>query len=170
LGPIFEEFGYDRLKGTSTAAWVRAIDSFFIVAWLQPSRSPDPFGWFGTSFVIEFRRGERPQIGVPGPSFRLGELLDDVGRERVRAVQNDVIRKLPPAPREALAAIHGDTPHWYLAHGEQRVQPYSATEDLWFRHREQQDLDQWWALLRELLPGALREVDTRLGTSNPPNA
>jgi hypothetical protein len=134
LGSGFAADGFGRLKSTSIAAWARPTADQFIVGWVQPSRDPDAFGWYGTKFTIEFRRGARPAVAVNGPIFRFCNLLDDDGREQVRAVQ-----------------------------GRQVAAPYGPMDDVWFRHRDMQDLADWFRLLPALLPAALAELRHRLG-------
>ena len=106
LGPGFAAGRASLGRGASAAAvWQRQAGREFVVAWVQPTRSPDASGWYGSRFIIEFRRGAQPRAGVLGPGFRFCQLLDDKGRERVRAVQNAVIRRLPPAPARVLRSL-----------------------------------------------------------------
>src|ERR1700722_3111851 len=102
LGPGFAAEGFDRRVESAGALWQRRAGDEFIVAWVQPTRSPDASGWYGSRFVIEFRRGAEPRAGVLGPGSRFCQLLDDAGRERVRPGQNAVIRRLPPPPAPGL--------------------------------------------------------------------
>ena len=108
----------------------------FVVAWVQPTRSPDASGWYGSRFIIEFRRGAQPRARVLGPGFRFCQLLDDEDRERVRAVQNAVIRRLPPAPARELRMRDDRARDWYLAQGRQVAAAYRPDHDIWFRHRD----------------------------------
>ncbi len=98
-----------------------------------------------------------------GPGFRFCQLLDDEGRERVRAVQNAVIRRLPPAPVQALRMLDDRARDWYLAQGRQVTAAYEPDHDIWFRYRDERDLDAWFRLLPVLLPGVLGAVRLRLG-------
>jgi hypothetical protein len=100
---------------------------------------------------------------VLGPGFRFCQLLDDEGRERVRAVQNAVIRRLPPAPARVPRALDDRARDRYLAQGKQVTAPYRPDHDIWFRHRDERDLDAWFRLLPLLLPGVLEAVRRRLG-------
>jgi hypothetical protein len=135
----------------------------FVVAWVQPTRSPDVLGWYGSRFIIEFRRGVQPSAGVLGPGFRFCQLLDDEGRERVRAVQNAVIRRLPPPPARVLRMLDDRARDQYLAQGRQVTAAYGPDHDVWFRYRDERDLDAWFRLLPVLLPGVLDSVRLRLG-------
>jgi hypothetical protein len=51
---------------------------------------------------------------------------------------------------------------WYLAQGEQVTAPYRPDHDVWFRYRDERDLDAWFRLLPVLLPGVLAAVRQRL--------
>jgi hypothetical protein len=162
LGPGFTAHGFDR-RPSADAVWQRPARQEFVVAWVQPTRSPDASGWSGSRFIIEFRRGAQPRAGVLGPGFRFGQLLDAAGRERVRAVQNAAIRRLPPPPGRVLRALDDRARDAYLAHGKQVVRPYRPDDDIWFRYRSERDLEDWFQLLPVLLPGVLDAVQLALG-------
>ena len=163
LGPGFAAQGFARRVASAAAVWHRPAGQEFVVAWVQPTRSPDALGWYGSRFIIEFRRGAQPSAGVLGPGFRFCQLLDDDGRERVRAVQNAVIRRLPPVPARVLRTLDDRARDAYLAQGKQVLAPYSPDHDIWFRYRDERDLDAWFRLLPVLLPGVLGAVQLRLG-------
>ena len=163
LGPGFAAQGFECRRASAAAIWQRPAGQEFVVAWVQPSRRPDALGWYGSKFIIEFRRGAQPRAGVMGPGFRFCQLLDDEGREQVRAVQNAVIRRMPPAPARVLRMPHDRTRDWYLAQGRQVAAAYGPDHDIWFRHRDERDLDAWFRLLPVLLPGVLDAVRLRLG-------
>jgi hypothetical protein len=163
LGLGFAAAGFERRLASAAAVWQRRSGQEFVVAWVQPARSPDAFGWYGSRFIIEFRRGTPPRAGVLGPGFRFCQLLDDAGRERVRAVQNAVIRRLPPAPARVLRMLDERARDGYLAQGKQVTTAYSPDHDVWFRYRDERDVDAWFRLLPVLLPGVLEAVRLRLG-------
>ena len=163
LGPGFAAAGFERRVASAAAVWQRPAGPQFAVGWVQPTRSPDAFGWYGSRFIIEFRRGAQPRAGVLGPGFRFCQLLDDEGRERVRAVQNSVIRRLPPAPARVLRILDDRAREEYLAQGRHVATAYGPDHDVWFRYRDERDLDVWFRLLRTLLPGVLDGVRLRLG-------
>jgi hypothetical protein len=163
LGPGFAAAGFDRREASAAAVWHRPGGEQFVVAWVQPTRSPDAFGWYGSRFIIEFRRGAQPRAGVLGPGFRFCQLLEDEGREQVRAVQNTVIRRLPPVPAQVLRMPDDRARDWYLAQGKQVTAAYGPDQDVWFRYRDERDLDAWFRLLPVLLPGVLDAVRIRLG-------
>jgi hypothetical protein len=100
---------------------------------------------------------------VLGPGFRFCQLLDDEGRERVRALQNAVIRRLPPVPGRVLRGLDDQARDRYLAQGRQVTAAYGPDQDVWFRYRDERDVDAWFRLLPVLLPGVLGAVRLRLG-------
>jgi hypothetical protein len=51
----------------------------------------------------------------------------------------------------------------YLALGKQVTAAYTPDHDVWFRHRDERDLDAWFQLLPVLLPGVLGAARLRLG-------
>jgi hypothetical protein len=163
LGPGFAAAGFERRVPSAAAVWQQPAGQEFVVAWVQPTRSPDAFGWYGSRFIIEFRRGAQPAAGVLGPGFRFCQLLDDEGRERVRAVQNAVIRRLPPAPPRVLRMLDDRARDRYLAQGKPVTTAYGPDHDVWFRYRDERDLDAWFWLFPVLLPGVLEAVRLRLG-------
>ena len=163
LGPGFAAEGFESRGASAAAVWQRPAGREFVVAWVQPTRTPDASGWYGSRFIIEFRRGAQPRAGVLGPGFRFCQLLDDVGRERVRDVQNAVIRRLPPAPARVLRTLDERARDEYLAQGRQVTAAYRPGQDVWFRYRDERDLDAWFRLLRVLLPGVLGTARLRLG-------
>jgi hypothetical protein len=163
LGPGFAAAGFERREASAGAVWQRPAGDEFVVAWVQPTRSPDASGWYGSRFIIEFRRGAEPRAGVLGPGSRFCQLLDQAGRERVREVQNAVIRRLPPAPAPVLRTLRGQARDRYLAQGRQVTAPYAPDHDIWFRYRDERDLDSWFRLLPVQLPAVLSAVRRRLG-------
>ena len=163
LGPAFAAEGFECRAVSAAAVWHRPAAREFVVGWVQPTSSPDASGWYGSRFIIEFRRGAQPRAGVLGPGFRFCELLDDEGRERVRAVQNAVIRRLPPAPARVLRTLDERARDAYLAHGRPVTAAYGPEHDIWFRYRDERDLGAWFRLLPVLLPGVLGAARRRLG-------
>jgi len=162
LGPGLAAGRFERLQSVSIAAWARPAGEQFIVGWVQPSRHPDSFGWYGTKFTINFRRGAKPAVAVNGPAVRFCRLLDDDGREQVRAVQNAIIRRIPPPPAHVTSLLDGNTLDWYLSQGHEVITPYSPNDDVWFRHRDAHDLADWFRLLPALLPATLNQLRRKL--------
>jgi len=163
LGPGFAADGFEHRGASATAVWQRPAGREYVVAWVQPTRNPDASGWYGSRFIIELRRGTQPRAGVLGPGFRFCQLLDAAGRERVRAAQNAMIRRLPPAPARVLRTLDQPAREAYLAQGRPVTAAYGPDQDIWFRYRDERDLDAWFRLLTVLLPGVLGAARLRLG-------
>jgi len=70
---------------------------------------------------------------------------------------------MPPPPADVVDLLTGPALDWYLSHGREVAIPYSPLDDVWFRHRDAQDLADWFRLLPDLLPTAVDEVRRRLG-------
>jgi hypothetical protein len=161
LGLGFAAAGFERRVASAAAVWQRPAGPEFAVGWVQPTRSPDAFGWYGSRFIIEFRRGGQPRAGVLGPGLRFCQLLDDRGGsgcEPSRTRSSGGCR-LRPRGRSASSTTRDE----YLAQGKQVTAAYSPDHDVWFRYRDERDLDAWFRLLPVLLPGVLEAVRLRLG-------
>jgi hypothetical protein len=72
-------------------------------------------------------------------------------------------RWLPPAPARVLRMLDDRARDSYLALGKQVTTAYTPDHDIWFRHRDERDLDAWFQLLPVLLPGVLCAARLRLG-------
>ena len=74
-----------------------------------------------------------------------------------------MIRRLPPAPARVLRTLDAPARDSYLALGRQVAAAYAPDHDIWFRYRDERDLDAWFQLLTVLLPGVLGAARLRLG-------
>jgi hypothetical protein len=85
---------------------------------------------------------------------RLFDLLTSEEREEHRAIQNQVIAKLPLDE----ADLEGLSPEWQadrLARVAPRLAPYPPTlNDLWFRYLDEEDVRRWMKFIGRVLPGA----------------
>jgi hypothetical protein len=134
----------------------------YLVCWVQPSQSWDPLGWYGSSFTINFELPATPTMGGSGPRIpRFVGLLSAGDREIIRAAQNVVIGRLPPAPWPLVRQLPEGQRASYLAHGDPVTAPYTAGQDVWLRHGDLHDLDNWFPLVEELLPSALEQAAIR---------
>jgi len=167
LGPVLEKEGFRRIRPGSTAAWSKPFGSQFLLVWVQLSRSGDPFGWYGTSLTVEFEVSEVAVRGTGRPRERLTRLLSHEEREEIRRNQNAFIGRLPPAPTAALRHLPVSSRPQYLAHGDQRTEPYAENEDVWLRYADVGDLQSWFPLLQRMVPTAVREAVTRFGIDSP---
>ncbi len=66
-------------------------------------------------------------------------------------------------PARVLRGLDDQARDRYLAQGRQVTAAYSPDQDIWFRYRDERDVDAWFRLLPVLLPGVLGAVRLRLG-------
>lgn len=163
LSPALEEEGFRRMRPGSTAAWSKPVGQQFLLVWVQLSRSGDPFGWYGTSLTVEFEQSDEEARGTGRLRKRLPRLLSHEEREEIRANQNAVIDRLPPAPTAALTQLPVSLRSRYLAYGDQRTEPYAENEDVWLRYAGARDLESWFPLLQRMVPAAARKAATQFG-------
>lgn len=165
LSPTLEREGFRRIRPGSTAAWSKPVGEQFLLVCVQLSRSGDPFGWYGTSLTVEFELSDVEVRGTGRPTARLPRLLSHEQREEVRANQNRVIGRLPPPPAAAPAQLPASLRPQYVAHGDQRTEPYADNEDVWLRYADARDLESWFPILLRMVPSAAREAEIRFGVS-----
>jgi hypothetical protein len=113
LAPAFKAAGFKR--GSSMLSWVRPEGAGHLVVWCQAAQS----GWdmySGSQFTMEFQRSAAPAVGaIPSRRRRLPKMLDDNGREEIRAIQNAVIAALrQPPPTHPLLNDAESLRDWYL--------------------------------------------------------
>lgn len=153
LGPMLAELGFKRISRTSIASWARPEGNQWLVMWLQPSQSNDPYGP-GFKFTAELALSSRPEAGLDGYRERLPTLLTNGQREELRHLENRALAKLPPPDREYALNL-GPLREWWLAGWKPRVAPYDEGEDVWFRHGDEADLRSLMAFFVLVLPGAI---------------
>jgi hypothetical protein len=158
IGAPLKALGFKRQR--SFLSWSRPLAGLNTVIWFQVSRD----GWdeyAGSQFVVELQRSEGDEPGMPAVQrMRLAKLIDDEARERIRILQNDVIRSLHRAPSTyALFQVSPEVTGWYLKKFEQHRLPYDAAEDLWFRFAEPEHVKRWGKLIVELLPELLQGIE-----------
>lgn len=159
LAPWFKANGFSRAKGL--LSWSRPADDSYIVVWCQVSQN----GWddyAGSKFVVEFQRSSEPVVGaLPARGHRLSGLLSEQDRERVRSVQNEVIRSLrrPPQSHPALQ-ISAKVSAWYLGQFDEVAEPYSERNDVWLRYASPEHVDRWAQFILESLPECIRAAET----------
>jgi hypothetical protein len=153
LSPTLDALGFKRIPKTSVASWARPEGNRWLVMWLQPSQSNDPFGP-GFKFTVELALSSRPEAGLEGYRERLPTLLTHAQREDLRHLENRAISKLPPPDRE-YAILLGPLREWWLAGWKPRLTPYEDAEDIWFRHGDEADLLSLMAFFALALPAAI---------------
>lgn len=156
IGPWAKAQGFGRAK-SGMLAFVRPEPPGFLLFWCQCSQDGwDRYG--GSKFTVEFQVSAVDEPGAGGANVkrrRLAALLSANDLERVRPIQNDVIRKLPPPDPEYVAAFPDDVRSWYLAKFAPEVARYTAATDLWLRYHGEQDVKRWADFLAEVLPSAV---------------
>ncbi len=138
-------------KAAGTLAWIRQEGEEYLQFWVRIS----PMGtnrFAGSSFQIVFQRSASPQTSaqlVEGVRRRLTDSLSVEELEQVRALQNEVIARLPaPPPDFGQPKIHESL----LAYLQEQFQPieteYAEESDIWFRYRTQEDVCRWMEAAR----------------------
>jgi hypothetical protein len=105
----------------------------------------------GYEFAADLQRSE----GKLAAGARLFSLLTHDELEEHRAIQNQVIAKLPLDE----ASLESLPPKWQadrLARVAPRLAPYPPTLnlDLWFRYLDEEDVRRWMKFIGRVLPGA----------------
>ena len=158
LAPVFQEAGFKRAK--ALLSWVRPYRERYIVIWCQVSQS----GWdayAGSQFTVEFQLSDEAVVGAKSiRRQRLPKMLDDNGREQIRAIQNRVIASLrrPPASYPLLRA--DETIRAFYLKGFQRIdQSYSERDDIWLRYGCEEHLVAWTRSINTHLPYCLKQAE-----------
>ena len=66
-------------------------------------------------------------------------------------------------PALVLRGLDDEARDRYLAQGRPVTAAYGPDQDVWFRYRDERDVDAWFRLLPVLLPGVLGAVRLMLG-------
>ena len=170
LAPWFKSQEFKRAP-RAQLGWHRGR----LLVWFQC----DQWGWdryAGGSFFVNFQTSDRPEPWA-GPNERLQHFLEPDDLEAARALQNIVIAKLSPPPREHVEALRAafartaEDPDGLvdalLAAFRPVVEPYRAHQDFSLRYFDREDVRGWSAFLLRLLP---RIVDGRLSGDAVPRA
>lgn len=151
IAPWAKVQGFKRTK--SALGWTRPHGTANVDFWFQITRDGwDPYA--GSRFTVNF-------TPVTGRAFtRIGHLLDDEGRERLRQIQNRVIASLQPPPKDYYALqIDAQTAEWYRRKFRPIEHPYSSADDVWLRYHEPEHVLAWGRFLLEVLPSCIRQVE-----------
>ena len=130
----------------------------YLVVWCQVSQR----GWddyAGSEFVVEFQLSIEPIVGASSDRRqRFGAMLDGVGREEIRQMQNHVIASLtcPPAQHPLLQI--SQLREWYLGRFRRIEQPYSGGEDIWLRYASKEHVVNWARFILRKLPACFENV------------
>ena len=154
LGPWFRERDFKAARRTQLG-WYR--DPLLI--WFQCDKS----GWnqcAGSSFFVNVQIGAAPEPWS-GPVERLQRFLTDAELEQMRALQNDVIRKLLAPPREYIEQMREAFSKYrdgaamleaILSDFQPVETPYRQGQDVSLRYFSPADVLQWSHFLLGILP------------------
>jgi len=154
VGPWLKANGFRR--ETAFASWTRPVAGRHVTMWFQVSQDGwDPLA--GSTFVVEFQRSDRPEVGYGRLRARVVELLDPVGREEVRAIRNAVAARLRrPSLAEVRARFGFEPPadmlERYVAAFAPRLAPYAPDEDVWLPYASEVDVRIWCRFVADKLP------------------
>jgi hypothetical protein len=160
--PWTKQAGFMRTRG-SMLGYVRpsADGSTFETFWFQCSRD----GWdpcAGSKFTLEFQKAPEPGPGQGNHRSRFNPLLSAEEREQVRSLQNVVIRKLQPPPREHwVHTTEGVLKRLYLARFDEYRVAYRDFDDVWMRYGDEADVRRWAEFLLPLLPRLLEQFNSK---------
>lgn len=165
LGPWCKQAGFKRTTG-GVLGWHRPLPGgLHQVFWFQCSQDGwDPYR--GSKFIVEFQVSGEPAIGVGLQRRRLPRYLDADQLEQVRALQNEVIRRLPKPPTDYFLLQMEDLADWYRAAFRERREPYASNEDIWLRYHQPEDVRRWAEWLLPHLPHLLERGATEAGQTN----
>jgi hypothetical protein len=168
VGPWCKQNGFKKTS-SGMLGYIKPQDGRYLVFWFQCSQE----GWdayAGSKFVVEFQLSSLDHIGACAGEYtrnRLPHFLDENDLERVRQMQNRVISKLtvPPADYFVLK-ISDQVGKWYLSKFQSIDQPYTASDDIWFRYSDEEDVTRWSEFVLEILPKAIARLTSPGQSSN----
>jgi len=155
LAPELKAAGFSRAKGL--LSWARKQGERYLVVWCQVSQS----GWdayAGSKFTVEFQLSDGPVVGASAVHRqRFVKMLNEVERDELRSIQNDVIASLerPPA-NYPLLHVSEAVRNYYLKDFERIEEPYGERDDVWLRYRSQEHVCAWAQFIIRILPSCFR--------------
>jgi hypothetical protein len=165
VGPWCRSAGFKR---TGSLGWYAPVgDHEVLTFWFQISRD----GWddyAGAKFVVAFLRADSPTVEAQesgAVAHRLAHFLSDEQLATVKAMQNDVIRKLArPGRGYFIHQCPPDVVAWYEAKFDLVTKDYQRKDDIWLRYKDEEDVRRWARFVVALLPGIVarmaRQSDT----------
>lgn len=88
-------------------------------------------------------------------------MVDDRGREEMRAIQNAVIASLrPPPANHPFLHLSQQVRDYYLAKFRQVDQPYSDRHDIWCRYAQPDHIHAWAGFIMGKLPECFTQIET----------
>ena len=160
IGPWCKQNAFRKGPG-GMLCYVRPQDSRSVVFWFQCAQ----VGWdayAGSSFVVEFQFSTLARPGAFGDDCvrdRLPGFLDKLDLERIRQMQNDVIKKLKLPPEDYyMLAVPENVKRWYLDKFKPVELPFKRSGDIWLRYHDEEDLTMWAEFVLERLPKVLARL------------
>jgi hypothetical protein len=154
LDSWFAMLGFAHAPKTTSASWIKAIGTDWLVIWCQPSQWNDRYS-AGYSFTVEFRLTRTPAIGAWGPRSRLPKLLNEAEKRDLLRLENTVVRKLPPPDTSVATMLSDEKRLSWLAQWRPRAEPYRGDEDVWLRYWDEADVENIAVFLQRVLPSAI---------------
>ncbi|MBX3031054.1 MAG: hypothetical protein KF809_12970 [Chloroflexi bacterium] len=150
--------GFRRDRRTGRASWRRTEEGVETDLVVVPS-AHDFFQGRGR-FTIEV--SEWDPVSGRVTNERLAVLLDDDQRERLRALIDEVRRRMPRPDPDLLDELTEDERRWYLSGFDPVRAPFLLSEDVWFEYVDEQDAAAAFTFVGEVLPTCLG-ILTRVG-------
>ena len=140
--------------------WSKPAGDEHVVFWFQCSQD----GWddyAGSKFTIEFQRSDLPLIGTGKHRHRISFFLIDTELQMVRQMQNNIIARLAPPPRQHfIYGLDESTVQWYLSKFRPIECALMNSDDIWLRYIEPIDVRRWAEFVLTILPRAIGVMST----------
>ena len=143
-------------------SYFRPTGDAFETFWFQCAQGGwDPYT--GSQFTIEFQAASESRPGQGGRRWRFPALMTGDELEQVRFLQNVVIQKLSPPPREHWAySLEGDARRWYFARFDLIRDPFPERTDIWLRYAGDADVRRWADFFLPILPRLLENFGQKV--------
>ncbi|HEY1707716.1 MAG TPA: hypothetical protein VGG10_05590 [Rhizomicrobium sp.] len=157
LAEPLKALGFKRAKGL--LSWARPQDDRYLIFWCQISLD----GWdnyAGSKFTAEFQLSDEAIVSARSiRRERLPRMLDDLGREELRAIQNRVITSLHRPPPHHPSLQIEQLRDYHFKKFQRIDQPYGEREDIWLRYATEEHVQQWSRFIIGFLPTCLRQTE-----------
>jgi hypothetical protein len=135
--------------------WHKQVEDKFLVFWFQCSMD----GWdeiAGSKFIVEFQLSREPIIGIGENRQRLPKFLNTTQLDKIWEIQNEIISKLTPPPKDYPALhISADVSEWHLAKFKPIKSKYTNKDDIWLRYKSEDDVKHWANFVLNQLPSII---------------
>lgn len=143
----------DSSRGKSLGFWFqRDVKSMYVDA-------------LGSSFTMEFFRSIDDPYEMDSRE-RVYFLLTAAEREKMRELQNNMIKRLPPLetvlePWELKISGEFAKPYRKVI-----SKPFNPRTDVWMRYRDEEDLVSWTSFIGRILPSLIERFDIAIPRSS----